>query len=75
MQGGEPDHTTVAKMMLNDFQRGKIPFYTLPPGCDKPPENEEESLAEETGNDGAMYWMLFVSEAFIMHRHCRIGRR
>ena len=33
LKGGEPDITTVAKMVLNDFQRGKLPFYALPPGC------------------------------------------
>jgi len=26
---------SVAKMVLNDFQRGKLPYYVLPPGCDK----------------------------------------
>ncbi|KAJ3369921.1 Nucleolar GTP-binding protein 2 [Kappamyces sp. JEL0680] len=29
-QGGEPDVTTISKMVLNDWVRGKIPFYTLP---------------------------------------------
>jgi len=24
-------------MMLNDFQRGKIPYYTMPMGCVPPP--------------------------------------
>lgn len=33
LKGGEPDLSTVAKMVLNDFQRGKLPFYTLPTGC------------------------------------------
>jgi nuclear GTP-binding protein len=33
LKGGEPDLSTVAKMVLNDFQRGKLPFYTLPAGC------------------------------------------
>lgn len=28
---GEPDTNTVARMMLNDFQRGKLPWYTEPP--------------------------------------------
>jgi nuclear GTP-binding protein len=36
MQGGEADISTVAKMLLNDFQRGKIPYYTMPPGCEPP---------------------------------------
>jgi len=32
-------------MVLNDFQRGKLPYYTLPPGCEssklEQKENEE----------------------------------
>jgi len=34
LKGGEPDISTVAKMILNDFQRGKLPYYARPPGCD-----------------------------------------
>lgn len=30
LKGGEPDLTTVAKMVLNDWIRGRLPFYTLP---------------------------------------------
>ncbi|CAG2053849.1 unnamed protein product [Timema podura] len=32
LKGGEPDIATVAKMVLNDWQRGKLPFYVFPPG-------------------------------------------
>lgn len=38
LKGGEPDVDGVAKMVLNDFLRGKIPWYTRPPGT------EEKSL-------------------------------
>ena len=31
MQGGEPDINAVAKMVLNDFQRGKLPYFVKPP--------------------------------------------
>lgn len=31
MRGGEPDLNTAAKMVLYDWQRGKIPFFKLPP--------------------------------------------
>ena len=37
LKGGEPDINTVAKMVLNDWQRGKIPFFVPPPGCEFPP--------------------------------------
>ena len=30
MQGGEPDINSVAKMILNDFQRGKLPHFVKP---------------------------------------------
>lgn len=32
MKGGDPDLNTAARMVLYDWQRGKVPFYTLPPG-------------------------------------------
>ena len=45
LKGGEPDVNTVAKMILNDWQRGKIPFFVPPPGCEPAPkvdQNDEE---------------------------------
>ena len=30
LKGGEPDVNAVAKMVLNDFVRGKLPWYTPP---------------------------------------------
>ncbi|KAK6157419.1 hypothetical protein DH2020_011667 [Rehmannia glutinosa] len=30
-EGGEPDFMTAAKMILHDWQRGKIPFFVPPP--------------------------------------------
>jgi len=31
LKGGEPDLNTCAKMVLSDWQRGKIPFFEPPP--------------------------------------------
>ncbi|CDJ58464.1 nucleolar GTP-binding protein NOG2, putative [Eimeria maxima] len=31
-RGGEPDISTAARIMLYDLQRGKLPYYVLPPG-------------------------------------------
>ncbi|EFQ99684.1 nucleolar GTP-binding protein 2 [Nannizzia gypsea CBS 118893] len=31
LKGGEPDVNGVAKMVINDFLRGKLPWYTPPP--------------------------------------------
>ena len=38
LRGGEPDANTAAKMVLYDWQRGKIPYFATPPGhVDAPP--------------------------------------
>ncbi|KAF7651383.1 hypothetical protein LDENG_00111610 [Lucifuga dentata] len=44
LKGGEPDLTTVSKMVLNDWQRGRIPFFVKPPG---PDGDQEERLPVE----------------------------
>lgn len=36
LRGGEPDIISTAKMVLNDWQRGKIPFYIAPEGFEAP---------------------------------------
>jgi nuclear GTP-binding protein len=37
LKGGEPDINSVAKMVLNDWQRGKLPYFVPPIGCEKVP--------------------------------------
>lgn len=41
LKGGEPDESGVSKQILNDFNRGKIPWFTPPP----------EDTEEKTGVD------------------------
>uniref|UniRef100_A0A8C9KCQ0 Nucleolar GTP-binding protein 2 n=1 Tax=Panthera tigris altaica TaxID=74533 RepID=A0A8C9KCQ0_PANTA len=36
LKGGEPDLQTVGKMVLNDWQRGRIPFFVKPPNAEPP---------------------------------------
>ncbi|XP_040900968.1 nucleolar GTP-binding protein 2 [Toxotes jaculatrix] len=45
LKGGEPDLATVSKMVLNDWQRGRIPFFVKPPG----PEGDQEELLPVEG--------------------------
>ncbi len=53
MKGNQPDIQETSKMILNDWQRGLIPRWTLPPGEtdneDKKPE-EENKETEKTEN-------------------------
>lgn len=49
LRGGEPDLNTTAKGMLYDWQRGKIPFFTLPPDYEireAQPGNAPEEAAQ-----------------------------
>lgn len=34
LKGGEPDEAGVSKLVLNDFNRGKIPWFVAPPESD-----------------------------------------
>jgi len=41
LKGAEPDLKTVATMLINDWQRGKIPYFAKPPGADVPGEKDK----------------------------------
>ncbi|CDW57756.1 Autoantigen NGP 1 [Trichuris trichiura] len=43
LKGGEPDVNASARMVLNDFQRGKLPYYVLPPDLDRETEAKRRS--------------------------------
>ncbi|KAL2814275.1 NUC091 domain-containing protein [Aspergillus granulosus] len=51
LRGGEPDLDGVAKMVINDFLRGKIPWFTPPPHT---PGEEGEKIAGREGRLGEM---------------------
>ncbi|KAK9074187.1 hypothetical protein SSX86_006784 [Deinandra increscens subsp. villosa] len=44
LRGGEPDLMTAAKMVLHDWQRGKIPFFVPPP--------KQDDVAKESEPEG-----------------------
>ncbi|CAI2179935.1 7006_t:CDS:10 [Funneliformis geosporum] len=58
LKKGEPDLSTVAKMVLNDWLRGKIPYFTPPPRNDDEEKiknaelvKEEEKAAEKVSDN------------------------
>lgn len=40
LKKGDPDISIVARMILNDFQRGKLPYYVIPSGFEVPLESK-----------------------------------
>lgn len=77
-KGGEPDLNTAAKMVLHDWQRGKIPFFTLPPdyepeegggskasiGSEQVPAEAVTEVDAEGGPDGAPERAAAAAKAF-----------
>ncbi|KAK2880135.1 GTPase required for pre-60S ribosomal subunit nuclear export and maturation [Arthroderma sp. PD_2] len=51
LKGGEPDANGVAKMVINDFLRGKLPWFTPPP---KAAETGDEKINGRDGRLGEM---------------------
>lgn len=69
LKGGEPDITVISRMVLNDWQRGKLPFYVAPEGYEIPKSQmdkpEEGKVQEEQDNneDAKSEAPTFVSES------------
>ncbi|KGL89044.1 Nucleolar GTP-binding protein 2, partial [Charadrius vociferus] len=54
LKGGEPDVQTVSKMVLNDWQRGRIPFFVKPPNAEtgpQPPALEVDKTSSQDNNE------------------------
>merc|ERR1711962_1666413 len=54
LKGGEPDVNAVAKMVLIDWQRGKLPYFVPPIGCMKMPaeiDQNTDDTADEVPED------------------------
>jgi len=54
LKGGEPDVDGVAKMVLNDFLRGKIPWFSPPPKKEGDEEATEDPAAGVEGRAGKL---------------------
>lgn len=48
LKGGDPDISTAAKMILNDFQRGSIPYFVRPPDS---PSDTDTAASSKTSDD------------------------
>ncbi|NWH57941.1 NOG2 protein, partial [Geococcyx californianus] len=54
LKGGEPDMQTVSKMVLNDWQRGRIPYFVKPPNAEpgpQPPALEAATTSSQDNNE------------------------
>nr|XP_021192857.2 uncharacterized protein LOC110378076 [Helicoverpa armigera] len=48
LKKGEPDVSQVARMVLNDWQRGKLPFYVAPEGFEVPLSKQQKEDEPES---------------------------
>jgi nuclear GTP-binding protein len=49
LKGGEPDRETVSKMVLNDWIRGRIPYFVRPPEREEDDAKGKEGRVKEKG--------------------------
>lgn len=54
LRGGEADVDGVAKMVLNDFLRGKVPWFTPPQGAADGSALNDEQVTVVEGRDGRL---------------------
>jgi nuclear GTP-binding protein len=52
LPSGEADMPTVAKIMINDWQRGKLPYFVAPPRPEGQTDDDEDSDVEADGLNG-----------------------
>jgi nuclear GTP-binding protein len=56
LKGGEPDVNTIAINVINDWQRGKLPYFVAPPRSEDDEDNEgeggDEPMGEAAGEGG-----------------------
>lgn len=71
LKGGDPDIAAVAKMVLNDWQRGKLPFYVAPEEFEVPKSREGKvsAVVDETAHDGETH-----SDAISVSESVKKGR-
>ncbi|XP_020613533.1 nucleolar GTP-binding protein 2-like isoform X4 [Orbicella faveolata] len=63
LKGGEADVNTVGKMILNDFQRGKLPYFVAPPSKEGESNSEETTKKRKTASRIPPLAESFVKEA------------
>ncbi|KAK9748366.1 hypothetical protein RND81_02G052700 [Saponaria officinalis] len=72
LKGGEPDLMTAAKMVLYDWQRGKIPFFVPPPqledGTSTIGDGEDEDKVTEEEKEKAKAAMKAIADVIFSQR-------
>lgn len=63
LKGGDPDIRTVAKMILNDFQRGKLPYYVAPEDFEIPKSRANQPKEEEETDEKSQSDKISVSDS------------
>jgi len=78
LKKGEPDMRTAARMVLNDWQRGKLPYYTEPPKAKDDPEPTKKTTkkmndtAGDASREGEIPLPELVQEDFARLSHVSI---
>ena len=51
LKGGEPDLETVARVVIQDWQKGRLPYFVPPPNANKEDEGADDAPLVEEGTE------------------------
>lgn len=71
LKGNEPDYSTVAKKVLYDWQRGKIPWFVPPPFDDEKDKEEAKSQKHTNIEIKQLFNNIRLTEDFIFDKEDR----
>lgn len=74
-KGGEPDTATAAKMVLLDWQRGRLPFFAAPPGHTDEAPATAVAVAVENGTAAVRFPSLVLGPRFVRARPAHAAPR
>lgn len=67
LKGGEPDTQKVARMILNDFQRGKLPYYMIPPNMTNNGDDSDTTINHNSNTDTGIQVEQLYNKIHVKH--------
>jgi len=77
-KGGEPDLNAVSRMVLNDWQRGKLPFFVVPEGYENTKDFKakvEKEKKDAAKNEITQAVLLNKKKAIVVEEQIKMAER
>ena len=67
LKKGEPDLDAVARMVFQDFQRGRLPYFTIPPNSSRQVTSRDGVLTSHMGGWGHQGDIYMILNCFLLN--------